>query len=70
MLMLVIGGVGYLYGGLIGALLFKFMQQYLSELTPEYWEFWIGLLLVLLVVAGRDRLLGWPMLLWRRMRRA
>jgi branched-chain amino acid transport system permease protein len=68
LLMLVIGGVGTLYGGMIGALLFKVMQNWLSDLTPEYWEFWIGLLLVLLVLVGRDRLLGWPRLLLRAAR--
>ncbi|MBW8720176.1 MAG: branched-chain amino acid ABC transporter permease, partial [Variovorax paradoxus] len=25
--------------------------------TPQYWMFWIGLLLVLLVLVGRDRVL-------------
>jgi branched-chain amino acid transport system permease protein len=24
--------------------------------TPEYWEFWIGLLLVALVLGGRERI--------------
>jgi hypothetical protein len=46
LLVLIIGGAGYLYGGLIGAIIFKFMQDYLSALTPQYWPFWIGLVLV------------------------
>ena len=45
LLVLIIGGTGYLYGGLIGAILFKLMQDYVSGLTPQYWPFWIGLLL-------------------------
>ena len=56
LLVLVIGGVGYLYGGLIGAVVFKVLQDVLSGLTPQYWQFWIGLILVLLVLAGRERL--------------
>ena len=56
LLMLTIGGVGYLYGGLIGAVVFKVMQDVLADITPQYWEFWIGLLLVLLVLGGRERL--------------
>jgi branched-chain amino acid transport system permease protein len=56
MLVLVIGGVGYLYGGLIGAVVFKVLQDVLSAWTPQYWQFWIGLILVLLVLAGRERL--------------
>ena len=57
MLMLVIGGVGWLYGGVAGAIVFKVLQDWLSAVTPQYWMFWIGLLLVLLVLVGRDRLL-------------
>lgn len=60
MLMLVLGGVGWLYGGLVGALAFAVLQDALSGLTPEYWQFWIGLLFVALVVIGRDRVFGWP----------
>ena len=56
LLVLVIGGVGYLYGGLIGAVVFKVLQDVLAGLTPQYWQFWIGLILVLLVLAGRERL--------------
>ena len=56
MLVLIVGGTGYLYGGLIGALVFKIMQDFLSALTPQYWQFWVGLLLVVFVIAGRDRM--------------
>jgi branched-chain amino acid transport system permease protein len=57
LLMLVIGGVGWLYGGVAGAIVFKLLQNWLSAVTPQYWMFWIGLILVLLVLVGRDRLL-------------
>lgn len=57
LLMLVIGGVGWLYGGVVGAIVFKLLQDSLSAITPQYWMFWIGLLLVLLVLVGRERLL-------------
>ncbi|KQX34621.1 branched-chain amino acid ABC transporter permease [Variovorax sp. Root434] len=57
LLMLVIGGVGWLYGGVAGAIVFKLLQTWLSAVTPQYWMFWIGLILVLLVLVGRDRLL-------------
>ena len=59
LLVLIIGGAGYLYGGLIGAIIFKFMQDYLSSLTPQYWPFWIGLVLVVIVLVGRDRITMW-----------
>lgn len=57
MLMLVIGGVGWLYGGILGAIVFKLLQNYLSQITPQYWTFWLGLFLVVVVLVGRDRLL-------------
>ncbi len=59
MLMLVIGGVGWLYGGIAGAIVFKILQSELSAVTPQYWMFWIGLLLILLVSLGRERIKGW-----------
>lgn len=70
LLILIIGGTGYLYGGLIGALLFKIVQDFLANLTPEYWEFWIGLILVTLVMVGRERITGAPAMLARRLRGA
>ena len=42
MLMLIIGGAGYLYGGIIGAAVFIVLRDVISAATPEYWEFWIG----------------------------
>jgi branched-chain amino acid transport system permease protein len=59
MLVLVIGGTGYLYGGLIGAVVFRMLQELFSTITPQYWQFWIGLVLVLIVLIGRARLHRW-----------
>jgi len=56
MLMLIIGGAGYLYGGVIGAAVFIVLRDVISAATPEYWEFWIGALLVALVLTGRERM--------------
>lgn len=56
MLVLVIGGTGYLYGGLIGAVVFKMLQELFQSLTPQYWLFWIGLVLVVIVLIGRARI--------------
>jgi branched-chain amino acid transport system permease protein len=58
LLILIIGGTGYLYGGIIGALIYRLLQDYLSDLTARYWQFWIGLLLVAIVMVGRDRIGG------------
>jgi branched-chain amino acid transport system permease protein len=59
MLVLVIGGTGYLYGGLIGAVVFRMLQEVFSTITPQYWQFWIGLVLVVIVLIGRERMSGW-----------
>ena len=55
LLMLIIGGAGYLYGGIIGAAVFIVLRDFIASQTPEYWEFWIGALLVALVLMGRER---------------
>jgi branched-chain amino acid transport system permease protein len=62
MLVLVIGGTGYLYGGLIGAVVFKMLQELFQAITPQYWLFWIGLVLVIMVMVGRARIHRW--VLW------
>jgi branched-chain amino acid transport system permease protein len=59
LLVLIIGGTGYLYGGLIGAVIYKFLQDWIASLTPQYWQFWIGLVLVAIVLVGRERVDGW-----------
>jgi branched-chain amino acid transport system permease protein len=61
LLVLIVGGTGWLYGGLIGALVIKVLQDQFADLTQQYWEFWLGLVLVVIVLVGRDRIAG----LWR-----
>jgi len=56
MLMLVVGGTGWLYGGVTGAVAFKLLQDFLASQTPQYWTFWLGLFLVVLVLVGHERL--------------
>ncbi|MEK9803171.1 MAG: branched-chain amino acid ABC transporter permease [Curvibacter sp.] len=57
MLLVVIGGAGWLYGGVTGAIVFELLQDWISSITPQYWTFWIGLFLVVLMLVGRDRLI-------------
>ena len=56
MLALVLGGPGWLYGGVLGTVVFKLMHDLISGWTPQYWQFWIGLVFVVLMVIGRERL--------------
>lgn len=67
LLMLVLGGLGRLYGGLIGAVAFMVAHHLLSEVTPQFWQFWIGAALVVLAIAGRGGLLGLLKAVWARL---
>jgi branched-chain amino acid transport system permease protein len=58
LIILVLGGTGRLYGALIGAAVFMLAQDYISGLNPAYWQFYIGLLLVLIVLFARGGVLG------------
>ena len=58
LIMLIIGGVGRLYGAFIGVPLYMIAQDRFSTVEPVYWYFWIGLLMVLLVVFARGGVLG------------
>lgn len=58
LLMLVFGGAGHLYGGLLGSVIFRTMQDVLGNITPQYWQFWLGATLVCLVLFVRGGILG------------
>jgi branched-chain amino acid transport system permease protein len=58
LLMLVLGGAGNLYGALVGAIVFMTARHLLSDINPQYWQFWLGLMLVLIVLFARDGLIG------------
>ena len=55
---LVLGGAGRLYGGLIGAIIFMVARDRFSGINPQYWYFWIGLLLVTVVMFLPNGILG------------
>lgn len=69
LIMLVLGGTGRLYGALIGAAVFMVAQDYIAGLNPAYWQFYIGLLLVLIVLFARGGILGGLEKLARRFQR-
>jgi branched-chain amino acid transport system permease protein len=58
LIMLIIGGVGQLYGAFVGVPLYMVAQNRFSEIDPVYWYFWIGLLMVVVVVFARGGVLG------------
>ena len=58
MVMLILGGTGRLYGAFVGAVVYMVLEDYLSKLSPTFWQFGIGLMLVLAVLFARRGLLG------------
>jgi len=58
LMVLALGGTGRLYGAFFGAGLFMLMQDFLARRNPVYWQFWIGLLLVVIVLFGRGGVLA------------
>lgn len=58
LLIVVLGGTGSLYGAMLGAMVFMAIHHLLSGLNPQYWQFWLGLVLIAVVLFARDGLMG------------
>jgi branched-chain amino acid transport system permease protein len=58
LVMVVLGGAGRLYGGLVGSIIFMVARDQFSGIAPQYWFFWIGLLLVIVVIFLPNGILG------------
>jgi len=58
LVMLILGGAGRLYGGIIGAIIYLIARDQFSGINPQYWYFWIGLLLIAVVMFLPNGILG------------
>jgi branched-chain amino acid transport system permease protein len=58
LVMLILGGVGRLYGAFVGPVVYIVVQDTLAKQYPEYWYFGIGMLLILVVLFARGGILG------------
>src|SRR5882672_3862033 len=58
LVMLVLGGVGRIYGAFLGPVVYIVARDYLAKQTPEYWYMGIGVLLVIIVLFARGGILG------------
>ncbi|MDP9898486.1 branched-chain amino acid ABC transporter permease [Variovorax ginsengisoli] len=58
LIILVLGGTGRLYGGMIGALVYMGVHDAFADLNPEYWMFWLGIFLIAAVMVGRGGIMG------------
>jgi branched-chain amino acid transport system permease protein len=57
LVMVILGGVGSIWGGLAGALVLLLLQEVLAAYT-QYWEFWTGWVLLAVVLFARRGLAG------------
>src|SRR5882757_6748618 len=58
LVMLILGGAGRLYGGIVGAIIYMVARDQFSGINPQYWYFWIGALLVAVVIFLPNGILG------------
>ena len=58
LVMLILGGVGRLYGAFVGPAVYLVAQDYLAKQFPEYWYFGIGALLIAVVLFAPGGILG------------
>ena len=58
LIMLVLGGAGHRYGGLIGALVFMLARDWFSGIDAQYWQFGLGAVMVLVVLFSPGGVLG------------
>lgn len=69
LVMLVLGGIGGLYGALIGAPAYMLLKHFSSQLNPYSWMLVIGVLLIAVVLQGRGGLLAMLQLAMRKLRK-
>jgi branched-chain amino acid transport system permease protein len=58
MTILILGGTGRLYGAFAGGVIYMLLEDFLSKRSPEFWQFGVGLVLVLVVLFARRGLFG------------
>ena len=58
LVILILGGAGRLYGGLIGAIIYMIARDWFSGVNPQYWYFPIGVLLIAVVLFLPNGILG------------
>lgn len=69
LVMLILGGVGRIYGAFVGPLVYLIAQDALAKQFPEYWYFGIGAMLVFVVMFARGGILGIVDAMLARLRR-
>lgn len=57
LMMVLLGGMGSLWGPMIGAIVFIYIQDYISTMT-EHWELYLGMVVIFLVLFMPDGVAG------------
>jgi branched-chain amino acid transport system permease protein len=65
-LMAIFGGMGQIYGPVIGSVVFAYLEEILLTRFPEYFMLTFGIILVLFIVYLPDGLVGLVQKLWRQ----
>jgi len=65
LIMLILGGLGTLIGPVVGASIVILLRHQLSSYT-DYWGFWLGLLLITVVLSKSNGVVGWLSDIWIR----
>jgi branched-chain amino acid transport system permease protein len=69
LVIVILGGLGTLVGPVIGAAVLTLLRHELSGFT-DYWGFWLGFFLILIVLGGRNGIVGWLAAGWDAVRGA
>ncbi len=69
LVMVIVGGLGTLIGPVIGAAMLTLLRHELSNVT-DYWGFWLGFFLILIVLGGKNGIVGWLSAGWDALRGA
>lgn len=67
LVMVILGGLGTLVGPVIGAAMLTLLRHELSNVT-DYWGFWLGFFLILIVLGGKNGIVGWLAAGWDALR--
>ena len=66
LVILILGGAGRLYGGIVGAIIYMVARDQFASMNPQYWYFWVGLLLVAVVLFLPNGILGGMSALYKK----
>lgn len=58
LVMLILGTPGRLYGAFVGTTIYMIAEDWLAQINPAYWPFWMGTILIAIVMLGRGGIIA------------